>query len=202
MIDTASNTVINSIPVGDHPGGMAITPNGATVYVTNNGDDTVSAIDTASATVSATIPVGSVPLNIAVNSSGTTAYVTNANDGTVWAIDTRQKADLDVLGQPNGSLAVAEHNRCVYAMDPNVAWTERREAVVRISTESMSNGICFPVEVVAHPVISGLCRRFGSGQQELSVDGQRRRVVAPCIGLQTVRSACAQFDCLAKVMAV
>ncbi|MFD5425805.1 YncE family protein [Streptomyces sp. NPDC127084] len=62
VIDTATTT----IPVGDRPEGVAITPDGNAVYVTNaNGDgdgDTVWVIDTATDTVN----VGDTPAGVAV----------------------------------------------------------------------------------------------------------------------------------------
>src|SRR5437870_2398375 len=53
VIDTATNTVIATIPVGLNPFGVAITPDGTRAYVVNHGADfegshgTVSVIDTA-----------------------------------------------------------------------------------------------------------------------------------------------------------
>jgi YVTN family beta-propeller protein len=71
VIDTASNTVVATIPVGQIPQGVAITPDGTRAYVTNGVDNTVSVIDTASNTVVATIPVGNFPfgLNLATVTS-------------------------------------------------------------------------------------------------------------------------------------
>src|SRR5262249_44039721 len=65
VIDTASNTVTATIPVGIIPYGVAVTPDGSTVYVANEDPathaGTVSVIATATNTVTATIPVGSGP---------------------------------------------------------------------------------------------------------------------------------------------
>ena len=58
VIDTASNTVVATIPVGVNPVGVAITPDGTRAYVTNEGSNTVSVIDIATNTVVATISVG------------------------------------------------------------------------------------------------------------------------------------------------
>ncbi len=44
MIDTATNTVVATITVGDAPLGVAVSLDGTRLYVTNFGDDTVSAI--------------------------------------------------------------------------------------------------------------------------------------------------------------
>ena len=71
-----------TIPVGLHPSGVAITPNGNDVYVTNGGDGTVSAIGTATDTVFKTITVGTYPDGAAVGPLGKALYVANAGDGT------------------------------------------------------------------------------------------------------------------------
>ena len=47
-IEVASNTAGDPIAVGDGPFGVVVTPDGATVYVTNSGDSTVTPIGPAS----------------------------------------------------------------------------------------------------------------------------------------------------------
>jgi YVTN family beta-propeller protein len=88
VIDTATNTVSTTIPVGPRPVGVAVSPDGAQLYVTNSDDGTVSVIDTATNTVSTTIAVGSSPLWAAVSPSGTRVYVTNSGDNTISVIST------------------------------------------------------------------------------------------------------------------
>src|SRR5215813_2594087 len=51
VLDTATNTVVATVPVGPIPFGVAITPDGAHAYVANQGSDTVSVLATASNTV-------------------------------------------------------------------------------------------------------------------------------------------------------
>src|SRR5438270_468762 len=75
VIDTATNTVVATVPVGVTPGGVAITPNGAFAYVTNENSSTVSVISTATNTVVATVPVGVFPRGVAVTPNGSFAYV-------------------------------------------------------------------------------------------------------------------------------
>ena len=65
-INTATNIAGRPIPVGSGPSGVAITPNGATVYVTNYYSDTVTPIATATNTAGRPIPVGSGPIGIAI----------------------------------------------------------------------------------------------------------------------------------------
>lgn len=87
VIDTATDTVIATITVGDAPNGVAITANGTRVYVANLGSDTVSVIDTAINTVIDTVPVGNGPISVAIIPNGTSAYITNVIDNTISVIN-------------------------------------------------------------------------------------------------------------------
>ena len=64
---------------------MAITPDGAKLYVANYTSDTVTPISTATDTAGTTIPVAD-PAAIAVSPNGTMAYATNYAAGTVTPI--------------------------------------------------------------------------------------------------------------------
>ena len=85
VINTLTNTVTATIPVGNNPLGVAVSPDGTKVYVTNKFDQTVSVINTATNTVTATIPVNFDPFSLAVSPDGTRVYVANplANDVTI-----------------------------------------------------------------------------------------------------------------------
>src|ERR1019366_2879897 len=61
VIDTATNAVVATVPVGTTPHGVAVNPAGTFAYVTNQTSNTVSVIDTATNTVVATVPVGTAP---------------------------------------------------------------------------------------------------------------------------------------------
>ena len=58
VIDTATNTIVATVPVGSNPDGIAVTPNGAFAYVAQESATTVSVIDTATNTITATVPDG------------------------------------------------------------------------------------------------------------------------------------------------
>ena len=85
VIDTASNTVTDTIPVGINPIGVAVSPDGSQVYVTNQcvsssncTNGTVSVIDAASNAVTDTITVGPFPQGDSVSPDGSRVYVANA----------------------------------------------------------------------------------------------------------------------------
>jgi YVTN family beta-propeller protein len=88
VIATATNTVTATVPVGEAPLGVAVSPDGSKVYVANNGPGTVSVIDTATNTVIATIPVGNEPFGVAVSPDGSKVYVANFHSNSVSVIAT------------------------------------------------------------------------------------------------------------------
>jgi len=66
VIDTASDKVVATIPVGQRPWNMAITGDGAKLYVANGRSDSVSVIDTAKNVRIKDIPVGKTPWGVAI----------------------------------------------------------------------------------------------------------------------------------------
>jgi YVTN family beta-propeller protein len=110
VIDTASNSVVKTIDVGLHPTGMALSPSGDRLYITNANSDTVSVIDTFTDTVVNTLYVGgdvpaatpepdsgagphpalllgASPNAVAVSPDGLTLYVANASQNAVAVVD-------------------------------------------------------------------------------------------------------------------
>src|SRR5207244_11656162 len=84
VIDTATNTVVTHIlTAGLNPVGVAVTPDGKSVYVTDYTNNAVSVIDTASNSVADLVPVGSEPEGVAVTPDGKSVYVVNTGDNTV-----------------------------------------------------------------------------------------------------------------------
>jgi YVTN family beta-propeller protein len=65
VIDTTTQAVVATIPVGQWPRGIAIAPDGSALFVANRGSGTVQILDPHRAAVVATIPVGGSPYGIA-----------------------------------------------------------------------------------------------------------------------------------------
>ncbi len=104
VLDTTTNTIVRQIAVGLHPTGMALSPSGDRVYVTNANSDTVSVIDTATDAVIRTLFVGepgpgrtpllgAAPNAIAVSADGRTLFVANAARNAVAVVDADGHAD-------------------------------------------------------------------------------------------------------------
>jgi len=127
VIDTTTNKVVATIPVGSYPQGLAINPAGTRVYVTNTESDDISVIDTSSNSVVATISVGSdnFPTNIAVSPNGTRVYVTNNKSGNVSVIDANTNSLVTTLkiGRSVRGVAVSPDGLRVYVATNEVTGT-------------------------------------------------------------------------------
>jgi YVTN family beta-propeller protein len=65
-IDTATNKVLGSVEVGRRPWGIALSPDGKTLYSANGPSNDVSAVDLATNTVTQTFKAGAGPWGIVV----------------------------------------------------------------------------------------------------------------------------------------
>jgi len=69
VVETGSNSVIATVPVGNQPYAIAVSTDGSQVYVGNAADGTISVISTATNSVVATVPVADGVFGIAVASA-------------------------------------------------------------------------------------------------------------------------------------
>lgn len=65
-VATSTKTITASLPVGEEPRDVALSPNGDKAYVTNEESDSVTVANTASNTVAATVPVGNQPIGLTI----------------------------------------------------------------------------------------------------------------------------------------
>lgn len=102
VIDTSTNSVVASIPVGTSPGRLSISADGTRAYVPNAGTSSVSVINTATNTVVATIAVNSGPAVAAVTPNGARVYVGGTN-GLIGVIDTALNTTVSTfsIGAPS-----------------------------------------------------------------------------------------------------
>lgn len=88
VIDTRARQVTATIAVPAGPHGMALTPDGRSLYVSSDGASTVSLIDTAADRLSQNIEVGKAPHGLSVTPDGKLVLVAvYAEDGVAF-IDT------------------------------------------------------------------------------------------------------------------
>jgi YVTN family beta-propeller protein len=149
VINVATNTVTSIIPVGIHPIGVSVSPDGSIVYITNIGDISVSVINTATNTVSAIIPVGNNPKGVSVSPDGSKVYVANENDNTVSIINTATNtvsATITVGTNPFG-MCVSPDGSKVYVANfsdstVSVIATATNTVSATITAGNSPDGIC------------------------------------------------------------
>jgi serine/threonine-protein kinase len=115
VLDTTTNQVLATVPVGEVPRGVATGPDGRRIYVSNYGANTVSVIETATGTVTATIAVGDGPNGVAVSPDGRRVYV--ASGAAYGVIDVATgavtAAPATVGGKP-GRVALSPDGTLLY----------------------------------------------------------------------------------------
>lgn len=120
VIETATMTVVATIPIGATPAGVAFTPDSRRVYVSGRSPHTVTVIDTTTRRVVTTIPVQSSPFEPAMSPDGSRVYVgtfppafpadvaviNTATNSVVKRIPISNGAPRLVRFSPDGRLAV------------------------------------------------------------------------------------------------
>lgn len=157
-----ANRIIKTIPVGNSPSGIAITPDNRFAYIANNDDhpffmengipggSTVSVLDLATNKLVKTITDASFsePYTITINADGTKVYVTNSNSTTITIIDTATNTVTGTIGgfdgpsgmviTPDGKTAYVNNYGSPAGVGSGNATTVR---VVDLTTDTISGTI-------------------------------------------------------------
>lgn len=157
VIDPASGKSLRRIPLGDEPEAFDLSPDGKTVYVSNEDEAEVSFIDAATGKKLQSVKVGQEPEGVKVSADGKTVYVTSEVASLVHVIDT-------ATGKVLKNVAVGKRpRRMALTPDGKELWvTGELDASVTI------------VSTATHAVI---------GTVRFEVKGARREDITP-VGLQ------------------
>lgn len=102
-----------------HPAGIAVSPDGKTLYAAENLADAVAVVDLATAKVTATVPVGHNPYTVALGRDGRLAFVSNWGADTVSVLDTatRRVTRTIRVGTHPSALRLSQGGRQLYVAD-------------------------------------------------------------------------------------
>lgn len=109
VISLATRAVVATIPVGDNPLHVAVTPDGARAYVSNRNSNNVSVIDTSTLAVVATVAVGTAPTGLAASSNGKQVYVANSGSANISVIDRNTHNVIFTIPTPAAPNVIAFH---------------------------------------------------------------------------------------------
>ena len=111
--DATTNTIVGNVVFADgsYPSGLAFSPDGSTLYVSDSTNVNVAVIDTATDTLVQTIDLpGGIPAALAVSPDGGSLIVTNTanfNANCISVIDTSTNTVSKVIYVGNGAGGVA-----------------------------------------------------------------------------------------------
>ncbi len=141
VIATAVNAVTATVQAGPGPLGVAVSPDGRTAYIAEDGvPATVAVIDTGTGAITRTIPIGGNAVAVAITPDGRAAYVTNDASNTVSVLDTDTGAVTAAIpvgeypgaGQYPQAVTIAPDGRYAYVASPQIG------AVTVIDTSSLT----------------------------------------------------------------
>jgi PQQ-dependent catabolism-associated beta-propeller protein len=87
LIDPATGKSLRRIPLGDEPEAFDLSPDGKTIYVSNEDEGALSIVDAATGKVMQSVKVGKEPEGVKVSADGKTVYVTSEVASMVHVID-------------------------------------------------------------------------------------------------------------------
>ena len=125
-------STVRVIDLGAAPHGVAVSPDGSLIYVTDFTAQSLSIIDAATSTVLERVPVGRGAVNVIVTADGSRAFVSNELDDTLSVIDTSSRTvvkTLPLLDRPHGMALGA---------DPESGVAERWLYVANLGSDQLS----------------------------------------------------------------
>ena len=188
VIDTATNTVATTIPVGRFPLGVAVNAAGTRAYVGNYEDQSISVIDTSTNTVVDTVSVSPNDVQgIAVSADGTRVYAVGGETGMVSVIDTATDTVIATIavGRAPRSVAVNPAGTRVYVGNS----TDNDHGGFTV-IDATNNTVITAIAVAAEPwgivvdhtgtrvFVSHRARNSATGDVVSVVDAQTNTVIA------------------------
>jgi YVTN family beta-propeller protein len=146
VIDVASGTEIDRVPLGRHPRGIAIDPSSEIAYVAVMGSSDIAVLSIDTADVDWFAGVGANPRHLVLSPDGTTLYATLNGEGTVAKIDTSTGTVTDRVrtGEAPRTMELSADGRSLYVV--NYA----SDTVSKIGTENFD--VIQTLEVADKPI--------------------------------------------------
>ncbi len=105
VIDGATLEVTATVPVGNRPRGIILSPDGSQLYVCASDDDTIQILDTATLQITGSLPSGPDPEIMDLSPDGSLMYVANEDDNMVTVVDISSRqviSEIPVGVEPEG----------------------------------------------------------------------------------------------------
>lgn len=165
VIDRTTHRTTATLIAGEGAAFAAVTPDGKTVYVTNENDQTISVLDAATGVQTATVSLsvyGASPYAALFSPDGTTLYIAAVQNGSLCmlAMDTLSNAvlfDVELPGAPEGYISpipapppvISRDGQTIYLIAGSLIIFNT--ATLASETISLPSGVQHPHGVVVTP---------------------------------------------------
>ena len=194
-VDPPAVVATIALGAGTKPLGVAVNPDGTSIYVSNNGTGNVSVISTATNMVTGTISVGAAPSGVAFAPSGfNRAYVANNGANTVSVIDTTGGSVVATVGvgaKPTG-VAVTPDGAYAYVTNTtantvSVISTTSNTVIATIAVGTNPTGVAITPDgslvYVANNNAGASCSKASCPQHPVSVISTTSNTVVSTISV-------------------
>lgn len=123
VVDLATRTLVRTLPSGQDPEAFDLSPDGRTLYVSNEETAEMSVLDLETGAIVKRVPVGEEPEGVTVSPDGTMVWVTCETDHTIAGVDTgtlEAVAHVTVARRPR-FIAFAKDGRHMFVTGENGA---------------------------------------------------------------------------------
>ena len=150
FVDTASNSLIQTLSVSSNPGAGDVSPTGDLAMVSLPNANKVSLIDLQTRTQLAEISVGSTPVGVSFTLDGKFAWVANLNSNNVSIIDVKKRTVVATVAAGSGP------HQITFSPDGLRAYIVNRFAGTLTVLNSQKRTLLKTIQVGANPVWSEL----------------------------------------------
>ena len=147
-MDLVKKALVRVIPIAPRVEGIAVAPDGSTVWAGSNTNGTVSVIDTKSAAIVETLTGFSLPYRLAISADGRTAIICDPQGNAIHVADVATRKvlwKLEGLASPRG-VSIAPDGKTAFvtlAEDPSVGIVDLvgRKVVRKIGVGASPDGV-------------------------------------------------------------
>jgi YVTN family beta-propeller protein len=180
VVDIASRKIVTVLNGGTDPEQVAVSLDGARVFVANEDAATASVVEIDGNRILAAVPVGGEPEGVTISPKGNVVYVTSEEDNRVTAIDTatnKAVGQFEVGPRPRSSAFAPDGSRAFVTSEngSNVAVVDAHAHKV-IATITLVGENVRPMGVVVSPDGKRLFVTTGRGGTVVSIDATSHKV--------------------------
>ena len=186
LVSLESRQLVRTYPSGQDPEVFDISPDGSTLYVSNEETAEMSVLDLKGGTVHTRVHVGEEPEGVAVRPDGQFVYVTCEADNTVVAVDTaalKVVAKMKTAARPRSIVFTADGSTAFVTGETEAAVTvldaqaHTQSGTIKIPQEAGNPVPPRPMGVVLSPDGRELYVSLGRARSVAVIDPAARRFV-------------------------